>query len=167
MRHTLTILVLQMMFSASTPAVADTIDSVLRPRTDLARMLLAQGAMNSPTLNALIARLEQSDLIVYIDVDAFRVGHLQGALTLMGHSGGRRYVRISLDAHNDRRSLLAWLGHELQHAVELADHPEITSNDLLAAYYGNHAMIGAADRYESTAAIAMRIRIAKELSVRH
>src|SRR5262249_26045796 len=140
MRRPLTILTIHALIAASVSAAASTSidDAVLRPRTELVRSLVAQGVLKSPTFRELVERLERSDLIVYIDVDPFPRPHLHGALNLVVERGGRRYVRITLDPHNHRRALVAWLGHELQHAAELADHPEINTVDRLTAYYGTH-----------------------------
>ena len=69
----------------------------------------------------LTGRLEASDLVVYIETLTMMPADLGGMTRFMTSAGGYRYVRISLRREIDATERAAILGHELQHACELAD----------------------------------------------
>ncbi len=69
----------------------------------------------------LTGRLESSDLVVYIETLTVMPTDLAGTTRFMTSAGGYRYVRISLRRGMDATERAAILGHELQHACELAD----------------------------------------------
>src|SRR5262245_29829336 len=104
-------------------------DGVLRPLDSRASGLLAVGPTHSETFRALVDRLIQSDLIVYIEVQPFWRGPHGSALHFMTATGDRRFIRISLRAANTNAAAIAWLAHELQHAVEIADHAEVINDE--------------------------------------
>ena len=105
----------------------------------------------SPTLRRLVRTLEQSDVIVYVELRPWLPRSLPAGLTFAGAGGGFRYLRIVLNPSNTRRQMLDMLGHELQHAVEIARAPSVRSRETLAAHF---AQIGrrAADGWETDAA---------------
>lgn len=86
--------------------------------------LIASGLKHSPSFRTLVARIEQSDLVVYVRC-AVLPEHLDGALTFVSAVGGRRYVMVRLAMTRTRRQKVAALGHELQHAVEIAERADI------------------------------------------
>jgi hypothetical protein len=49
-------------------------------------------------------------------------------------------VRISLNPDLSTDLLIATLGHELQHALEIAREPSIVSTDTLIHYYAKHGL---------------------------
>lgn len=78
----------------------------------------------------LIHRLDASDVIVHIVTDTVMPTHLAGTTRFVARHGGYRYVRIALDRQLLPDTRAAILGHELQHAMEIAvsdaaDHDEI------------------------------------------
>jgi hypothetical protein len=99
----------------------------VRPLTRGAAALLEDGARRSPLMRSQLALLGASDLVVYL-TEAFEVeaGEPKGRLQFVSAAAGRRYVIVCLArwkmSWNDRLVLLA---HELQHAVEVADAPEV------------------------------------------
>ena len=138
----------------------------LRPVGDRATTLLARGRGESTTFCELVTRLDTSDLIIYITVDPFWEGPFPSTLRFVTESGGRRYVRISLTARDTNTKLIPWLGHELQHAVEVAEHADITSPESLAKYFAVYETSVSHGAYESAAAVSVQGRIAVELGRR-
>jgi hypothetical protein len=96
---------------------------------------LAQGARVSPTLQRLLDRLEASDVVVYLVFDRSPSPQLAGHLALMTTVPGRRYLRVSIDPRNTGCRRIAILGHELQHAVEIAESPTAIDDATLSALY--------------------------------
>ncbi|HJZ71894.1 MAG TPA: hypothetical protein VKE51_09140 [Vicinamibacterales bacterium] len=75
-------------------------------------------------------------------------------------------MRISLTARDTNTKLIPWLGHELQHAVEVAEHADITSPESLAMYFAVYETSGSRGAFESAAAQDVQRRIAAELGRR-
>jgi hypothetical protein len=97
--------------------------------------LIADAREQSPTLAEMLDRVERSDVIVYFEAVPRFEGSLRGCVHFIGASNGYRYVRAQIKTMMNRYDVIASLAHELQHAVEIADHPEVTSEDSLAALY--------------------------------
>ena len=93
--------------------------------------LLDQGAAESPTLERLLAQLQQTDTIVYVQPGICAFGHFRACLpNFVARSGSVRYLRIVFDPHQARGpQLIALIGHELQHAVEIARAPAVHDAD--------------------------------------
>ena len=102
--------------------------------------LIADGIGRSPTFRALVARLERSDVVVYVHCDA-RTARGGGRLTFVSSAGGFRYVVVRMGWLPSRAQQIAMLAHELQHAVEIADTPAIVDGPSLAREY--RRMVGA------------------------
>jgi hypothetical protein len=96
------------------------------------RTLLDEGMRRSPTLRALVARLQASDVVVYLRCDG-PIGP-DGRLTFVSSAGGYRYVVVRM-ARFRRAQQIAIMAHELRHAVEIADTPEIVDGPSLVREY--------------------------------
>jgi len=91
----------------------------VRTVSDYARRTLADGVARSATLARLIEELGASDVIVFIDT---RVDPEipTAETTFMTQAGGVRYVLVVLNPRMTLDDRVAYLGHELQHAMEIA-----------------------------------------------
>lgn len=86
--------------------------------------ILDQGYDRSPTFRGLVETLEQSPVLVYIEpgrCPAIRRQRLNGCLADLGMAGGARHLRVRVDVALHTDTLIATLGHELQHAVEAGE----------------------------------------------
>ena len=129
--------VLLVFFTAASVRAGQFLEYEQRVRTpDLAlRLLIRDVMMASPTFHRLIARLEHSDVIVYVTRHYDMPVMLEGQVTFMAKSGGVRYINIRLAWDRPPRRLAATLAHELQHAVEIANLPEVVDEESLARAY--------------------------------
>ena len=127
--------------------------------------LVEQGITRSATFRRLYARLADSDLIVHLE----RGPHpwlAAGFNQFVVNAGVRRFLRITLNIAQANDEAVALLGHELQHAVELAEQPDV--NDI-AGYERLYRRIGyrscARDQrcYDTAAAVAAGHVILREL----
>ena len=105
-----------------------TIDARLRSDID-------EGLARSAFFRHLVARLDASDVIVYVEAECPMPPHLFGRLAFMAAGGGRRYVNVHISCMLTDAEQIAAIGHELRHAVEIADAPSITDAASLAAEY--------------------------------
>ena len=95
---------------------------------------LIRGASDaSATFRRLIATIDDTDGLVYVDDG--KCGHgVQACLPLTVQvSGPFRVLRIKVDARRRDCTLMALVGHELQHAIELLSDPHVT--DGVSAYF--------------------------------
>jgi hypothetical protein len=126
-----------------------------------AAVLLGEGRARSATFRALVDAIQQSDLIVYIDTRPLK---LPAQLRLVAVTPGCRHVQVSVRIPGLPTNLIAWLGHELQHAVELAGAPEVRDQASLRDFYGHSGLgYGGDDHVESAAAQETWIRVLYEL----
>jgi hypothetical protein len=146
-------------------------ESVANPRAHVRAMqkegaaLLADGIAHSPSFRRLVNRIEQSDVIVYIDVRPDMRPGVGGSLRFLAESATDRFLRIQLNRTVARLWQVALLGHELQHAVEVAEAPGIHSAADLRALYREIGVRTGADSYDSIAArqagFTIRAEVAK------
>lgn len=139
-------------------------------RTADARMRAAivEGIARSALFAGLVARLDASDVIVYVVSDCLMPEPLRGRLTFMSAAGGRRYLKVRIACMLAENVQVAMLGHELQHAVEVANAESVVDEQSLGAEYRR---IGFASRvlrpgcgYDSHAAIDAGHQVWRELS---
>jgi hypothetical protein len=88
----------------------------------------------------LVEQLETRDVIVYIEMHPGLKQQLAGRLTWLTAAGNARYVRISLNPSLGPETLISTLGHELQHAVEVAMARHIVDETSLEGYYRQHGL---------------------------
>jgi hypothetical protein len=126
-----------------------------------AAALLQAGSARSSTFRALAAAIDRSDLIVYVDA---RPAALPGSLQLVAATPACRFVRVLVRTPGLPSEQVAWLAHELRHAVEIAEAPEIRDQDSLRRYY-QHVGDGGryTDRAESSAAQAAWLEVLLEM----
>jgi hypothetical protein len=112
----------------------------VRPHDNRSGILLLRGIERSPTLRLIVDQLETRDVIVYIVMQPTLKPDIAGHLTWLTSAGGVRYVRISLNPTLANETLVSVLGHELQHALEVALAPAIVDETSLEDYYRHHGI---------------------------
>ena len=88
-----------------------------------AQQLLSAARERSAIVQALIDRLEASDVAVYLTTTApaTRVaGMPRGTTNLLSATAAGRYLQVWVDVRRTEAERVAVLGHELQHALEVA-----------------------------------------------
>jgi len=123
---------------------------------------IAEGEARSVTFRSLVQTIEGTDGIVY--VERGRCGHgVPACLSLSVVSGGGfRMLRILVDSVRSVASLIAMIGHELQHAIELLTEPGVRTTTAAYNFYLREAPT-ARDTFETMAAIRAEVAVAAEL----
>lgn len=140
----------------------------IRSKERLLLHLIDDAASRSSTFRHLIDRLSLSNVVVYVEYDAALLRDIAGRLSFVSAAGGVRYVRVGISRQYAGWALQAILGHELQHAVEIAEAPEVVDVPSLVALYER---IGFGDQrlgrrwFESAAAQAIARRVQRELTI--
>ena len=93
--------------------------------------LLEEGMRRSPTFKGLVDRLSRSDVILYVRPDVTAKNNTATRLTFLAAKGGYRYLVIRVASGRSRDQQLATLGHEMQHAVVIADAPTVVDSPSL------------------------------------
>jgi hypothetical protein len=139
----------------------------VRSLTASARELVAMGGARSALIRSFVDRLEASDLVVYVDVRWFADTRI-GQLAFIGNGHDTRYVVIQIACGRTVLDQLAALGHELRHAVEVADAGAVIDRGSLADHYANIGMdvgSGSKRQFETEAAIDAGRHVKNELAV--
>ena len=127
---------------------------------------LVGGLRRSPTFAGLLAAINRSDVMVYIESVHGMPEAISGRMALTTRGNRFRYVRIQVSKRLFPDELISVIGHELQHAVELAQHPDVQSDSELIELYrrigaGNSTML----RFDTEAAVRIGTQVLRE--VRH
>jgi hypothetical protein len=113
--------------------------------------LIEDTAARSMTVRELLGRLASSDVIVYVEMTAS--AQIPVARTkLVTTAPGVRFLRIGINAALQFPDLAPTLAHELQHAVEIAEHEDVTDDAAVRRLYERIGRARGGDRYETDAA---------------
>jgi hypothetical protein len=138
----------------------------IRVLTPCLTTLVEDAKAASSTVRALVRRIERSNLIVYVRCVAFNHASFVGRLVFLSTVAGQRYVIIELRIPEPWQAQAATMGHELQHAVEIADVPWVQNPAGMAQYY-RQAGITVGTRpltFDTDAAKEVGLRVQRELS---
>jgi hypothetical protein len=91
-----------------------------RPLDPVSADALGRALARSAVVRSLVATLEASNVIVHIVSARQMPAGIGGTTRFVTARGGYRYVRITIGAELSRTARSAILGHELQHACEIA-----------------------------------------------
>lgn len=128
------------------------------------RRLADRGLEQSETFRRISATLGDSDVIIYFDSGDCECRRARACLSFVATAAGVRYLRASVSLRQIDDELIEQMGHELQHALEVASEPDITSESSLAAFYSSHAQsCGSVRCYETGAALVAQQAIRREL----
>ena len=124
--------------------------------------MISRGVRVSPTLRGIVDRIESSDVIVYIDFRLLTTSGIQARSVFVCSAGGRRYLRVDIDRRFSGADAVGLIGHELQHAAEIAGEPSVVDARSFAAFYrrvGFISVAGSTDHFETAAAVAAGRRV--------
>lgn len=135
-----------------------------RPLDAVAAETFEQALAGSPLVRDLVRQLEASNLVVHIESSRSLPTGISGTMRFVTSRGGYRYVRITLAADGRREARAAILGHELQHACEVAasDAHDTAAVRRLFEAAGHHPT-HSADVFETRAALQVERQVKVEL----
>lgn len=129
--------------------------------------LIRQGYDRSDRFRELIDALQQSNVIVMVQPAVCAHGRIRSCLVSVHGSAQERHIRINVDTHTSHDWLIAGIAHELQHAVEVAEHPEVIDGRSVIKLYRQLAFgrcgEGLSEECETTRALATEEQVLKEL----
>jgi hypothetical protein len=131
--------------------------------------LLNEGRERSASFHRLVDAIDKSSGIVYVEFGYCAFGHLNGCmLPFIAPAQGDRYLRVIVTPDKSRAThdqLLALIGHELRHALEVIEHPEVVDLATMDAMYRKIGtpITGSQRGYETSAARAAGAAVLNEL----
>jgi hypothetical protein len=115
--------------------------------------LLTEGARRSRTFADLVSRVQDTNVIVYVEASWDLPPDMAGRILLQGVAGGQRYLRIQVRATLQGDPAIAVIAHELRHALEVAEDPAVLDDRGLVALYQRIGHVSAGTRgYDTEAA---------------
>jgi len=169
-RGLFSVIVAVVLLSASTTANgAEPPASRVRSTNGAILELFEEGRARSTTFQALLDAIEHSDGIVYLEFGHCAFGHLNGCLLpFIASTASERYVRIVVTPDTRRVShdqLLALIGHELRHALEVLEHADVVDLVTMEAMYRRLGtpIAGGQHGFETSAARATGDAVLSEL----
>jgi hypothetical protein len=110
-------------------AASDGMPSAVRSSDRALHGLLADGYRRSKSFRRLVDGIAEAQTLVYVEAGVCAFGHVKACLLpFVARTDNVRYLRIVLTQPlnlGDRNRLIALIGHELQHALEVAARPDI------------------------------------------
>jgi hypothetical protein len=131
--------------------------------------VIDEAAERSTVFRRLIKQIEASDGLVYVDDG--KCGHGVRACLILSVqvAGPHRLLRIVVNARPEKKAcdLMASIGHELQHAIEVLGEPRVRDFHTAYAFYERE---GSADRltarFETAAALRTGFEVRDEVCAR-
>ncbi|MEO5761593.1 MAG: hypothetical protein ABIR28_04700 [Vicinamibacteria bacterium] len=127
--------------------------------------LLTEAAERSPLVTSLIEELERTDVVVYLtELSPGRPPGPSSYLVFLSEEATTRYLLIRIDKWKlSPFERICLLGHELQHALEVAAAPDVRDTTGLASLYRRIGWESGENRFETTAAKSMGFQVKAEL----
>ena len=140
----------------------------IRASDDELIALLEDGMKRSATFKGLVDRLAKSDVILYVRPDVTAKNNAM-KLTFLAAKGGFRYLVIRVGSGRSKDQQLATLGHEMQHAVTIADASSVVDSASLRREFERvgkltQPSVGDDFFFESPVAEEVRRRILAEVN---
>jgi hypothetical protein len=164
----LTIVILALMGAVpSIVAEASSTTSRVRSTDNALAGLIDQATRRSETFRRLLATIQASNGIVYVELG--ECGHgVRACLKMwMQVSGPNRFVRIVINSSKTDRDteVMGSIGHELQHAIEVLSEPAVTNGVTMFNFLKRMASTDG-NRFETTAAVNAGNAVIDELRAR-
>jgi hypothetical protein len=149
-------------------AAAAQLSARIRPLDEGARASLEDGLENSSVFRRLASEIDDSDLIVHVITLPGLPGRAAGT-TRLSYTGGRyRYVRVTISSELPPDQRTAILGHELQHACEIARSHARDTDAMRELYQAiGHRVDPWREAYDTAAAVEAGTRVWFDLQHAH
>ena len=140
----------------------DTVSPRVRSTHPYIRAMIEEAARRSATFRRLVSDIEATDGIVYVEQGV--CGHsVRACLALsVTPAGDFRILRVLVDARQRDWNVMASIGHELQHALEVLATRATTSEGIFIFYQREGVTMG--DAFETTAAERIGTAVERDVS---
>jgi hypothetical protein len=140
-------------------------DRRVRTTDPRVQSLFLEGVRRSPTFTRLLTALNHTDVIVYVERLMTLPKETLGRLTIVPMGGPQRYLRIHIRADLTVNEAIALIGHEMQHALEVANHGDVKdAGGLIKLYERIGHPSGGEHVYDTNAAQDTGRQVRRELA---
>jgi hypothetical protein len=146
--------------AGAVPAAAA--DGRVRGVDPRSQALVAKAGKASPTVAALLVALDQTDVVVQVQV-TFVPNALGGDLRLLTVVVGSRYLLVRVDTTRSPEEQIGFLGHELRHAQEVAGAADVQDEAGLARLMARIGRATGRGTFETDAAVQVSRQVRREL----
>ena len=128
--------------------------------------LLADGFRRSQTFAGLLLAINRTDVIVYVERVMSLPKDTLGRLAMVPIAKSARYLRIQIRAELPHNDAIALIGHEMQHALEIARDTTVRDqNGMITLYERIGHSSGGEHVYDTVAAQDTGRQVRKELTM--
>jgi hypothetical protein len=99
------------------------------------RAMISEAGVRSPTFRGIVAKIEATDGIVYVEHGACKQNVQACMIMDVTAAGNFRILRVIVDARQPDWDVMASIGHELRHALEVLENRGIVNNHSLYFLY--------------------------------
>jgi hypothetical protein len=127
------------------------------------RAMIEEAAQRSPAFRRLVAAIEATNGIVYVEHGSCVQG-VHACLSLnVTAAGDYRILRVTVDARQPDWDVMALIGHELRHAIEVLENSTLADKTSAFQFYAQHNHVK--DRpFETSAAVEAEDAVRKDVS---
>ena len=152
--------------AAATPRPTPFPWSHVRPLNETSRQLATASLAQSSVVRDLVARLERTDVVLYLTDDIANAPTKRRAETkFISAAGGQRYLAVRVDQlAGSPRDRIALFAHELQHVLEVAQDRNVVDTESFAGLFRRIGREGSAGAFETRGAQATESDVRHELS---
>ena len=134
-------LVVAGLVTVGSPAIANGTDqeTVLHVRSSNSSLiaLIVRATQQSTTFRGLVDTINASDGIVYVEEGRCR--YSRACLIGVSTAGEYRMLWVTIDTRRVDSELIASIGHELQHAIEILSNPDVRDTAAMYIFYSRFA----------------------------
>ncbi len=142
--------------ATGSPVAAANMDDTAMPRvrstSPAITALMAQASVQSQTFRELVETINDSDGIVYVEEGVCRFG-VRACLAGVTTAGNNRMLWVFVDRNQVDWELMASIGHELQHTIEVLSEPAVTNSAAMYMLYSRIGWRGMGRAFETQSAI--------------
>ncbi len=131
---------------------ASTDSSHVRSSSPAIRALIVQAAEQSATFRGMVETINASDSVVYVEHGTCGRG-MRACFMDVTIAGAHRYLWVKIDDRKADCDLMASIGHELRHTIEVLGTTRVTSSATMFVFYLREGSMGTSGAFETAAAV--------------
>ncbi len=125
--------------------------------------LIEEAARRSVTFARLYSRLQETDIILFVEPARDLKPSLSGRLVFISATPVVRYLRADIRADLPRTDMISTIAHEMQHALEIAEATFVRDESGMAALYRQIGRHDDVRMFETELAQVIARRVRREL----
>ena len=124
----------------------------VRSSSPVIRTLIVQATEQSATFRRLVDTIDASESVVYVEYGTCR-HYVKACLVNITGMGAHRILWVKIDDRKTDRDVMASIGHELRHTIEVLGARAVTSSAAMFLFYRREGSMGTTGAFETAAAV--------------